>query len=268
MIVFPNCKVNLGLHVVQKRPDGYHDLQTVFFPLPFRDILEILPSSSFALHSTGLTIPGDPASNLCVKAYQLVKDRFPELPPVHIHLHKIIPMGGGLGGGSSNGSFTLLALNEIFDLKLARKDLLEMSIQLGSDCPFFIMNEPSYATGRGEQMKPVDINLKGYYIILVLPGIHVSTAQAFSGIIPKKPKTDLEHNIGMAPDSWKDWLINDFEDSVFLQFPAIEVIKSWLYQQGAVYASMTGTGSTVYGLFKEKPALAQAPNGEVHIIAL
>lgn len=268
MIVFPNCKVNLGLHVVQKRPDGYHDLQTVFFPLPFRDILEILPSSSFAFHSTGLTIPGDPASNLCVKAYQLVKDRFPELPPVYIHLHKIIPMGGGLGGGSSNGSFTLLALNEIFDLKLARKDLLEMSIQLGSDCPFFIMNEPSYATGRGEQMKPVDINLKGYYIILVLPGIHVSTAQAFSGIIPKKPKKDLEHNIGMAPDRWKDWLINDFEDSVFLQFPEIEVIKSWLYQQGAVYASMTGTGSTVYGLFKEKPALAQAPNGEVHIIAL
>jgi 4-diphosphocytidyl-2-C-methyl-D-erythritol kinase len=268
MIVFPNCKVNLGLHVVQKRPDGYHDLQTVFFPLPFRDILEILPSSSFAFHSTGLTIPGDPASNLCVKAYQLMKDRFPELPPVHIHLHKIIPMGGGLGGGSSNGSFTLLALNELFDLKLARKDLLEMSIQLGSDCPFFIMNEPSYATGRGEQMKPVDINLKGYYIILVLPGIHVSTAQAFYGIIPKKPKTDLEHNIGMAPDSWKDWLINDFEDSVFLQFPEIEVIKSWLYQQGAVYASMTGTGSTVYGFFKEKPALAQAPNAEVHIIAL
>lgn len=268
MIVFPNCKINLGLQVVQKRPDGYHDLQTVFFPVPFHDILEILPSSSVEFTSTGLPIPGDISSNLCVKAYELMKARFPDLPPVHIQLHKIIPMGGGLGGGSSNGSFTLLALNELFDLKLSTNELMDMALQLGSDCPFFLVNQPSFATGRGEQIKPVDINLKGYYLVLILPGIHVSTAQAFSGVSPKQPTTDLFHEIHSSPNTWKDWLVNDFEESVFVQFPEIAAIKSWLYDKRAVYASMTGTGSTVYGLFTEKPLFTEAPKGQIITIPL
>ena len=268
MILFPNCKINLGLHVVQKRSDGYHDLQTVFYPVPFRDILEIIPSQSFSFQYTGLAIPGDASSNLCVKAYELMKQRFPELPPVQILLHKIIPMGGGLGGGSSNGSFTLIGLNKLFNLQLSQEELLDMSLQLGSDCPFFIINEPAYATGRGEQMQTLNINLKGYYLVLILPGLHVSTAQAFSGITPKQPAKDLQPIISKAPETWKGELVNDFEVSVFTQYPQIEKIKNWLYDQGAVYASMTGTGSTVYGIFSQKPDLKQTVQGEQHIIAL
>lgn len=268
MILFPNCKINLGLHVVQKRSDGYHELQTVFYPVPFRDILEIIPSQSFNFQSTGLAIPGDASSNLCVKAYHLMKQRFPELPPVQILLHKIIPMGGGLGGGSSNGSFTLIGLNKLFNLQLSQEELLDMSLQLGSDCPFFIINVPAYATGRGEQMQTLNINLKGYYLVLILPGLHVSTAQAFSGITPKQPAKDLQTIISKAPETWKSELVNDFEVSVFTQYPPIEHIKNWLYDQGAVYASMTGTGSTVYGIFSQKPDLKQSAQGEQHIIAL
>lgn len=268
MILFPNCKINLGLHVVQKRTDGYHDLQTVFFPVPFRDILEIIPSSTFKFTSTGLTIPGDLSSNLCVKAYELMKARFPDLSPVNIQLHKIIPMGGGLGGGSSNGSFTLLALNELFDLKLSVEELLNMALQLGSDCPFFIVNEPSFAVGRGERMEKVNINLNGYYLVLILPGIHVSTAQAFSGIQPKQPTIDLKTKISEAPETWKDWLVNDFEDSVFKVHPEIADIKARLYKQGAVYAAMTGTGSTVFGLFTEKPDFSALPQEQMLTIPL
>lgn len=268
MILFPNCKINLGLHVVQKRPDGYHDLQTIFYPVPFRDILELIPDKTFSFQSTGLTIPGDASSNLCVKAYHVMKQRFPDLPPVQILLHKIIPMGGGLGGGSSNGSFTLIGLNKLFNLQLTQEELLDMSLQLGSDCPFFIINEPAYATGRGEQLHSLDINLKSYYLVLILPGLHVSTAQAFSGVIPKLPVVDLPTIISKAPETWRSVLVNDFEASVFTQYPQIEHIKNWLYDQGAVYASMTGTGSTVFGLFSQKPDLKQAPQGEQHIIAL
>lgn len=267
MILFPNCKINLGLHVVQKRPDGYHDLQTVFYPVPFRDILEIIPSDSFSFTSTGLPIPGDPAQNLCVKAYALLKQRFPELPPVHIHLHKIIPMGGGLGGGSSNGSFTLLGVKQLFNLTLSTEELQALALQLGSDCPFFMLNQPAFATGRGEQLSTIDINLKGYYLVLILPGIHVSTAQAFAGIMPTPPQYDLKHKITTVPSSWKAWLVNDFEHTVFAQFPEIASIKQRLYEQGAVYAAMSGTGSTVYGLFTEKPDLASLP-GQLLTIAL
>lgn len=268
MIVFPNCKINLGLHVVQKRPDGYHELQTIFLPIPFRDILEVLPTNVFEFRTTGLSIPGDSSSNLCVKAYQLIKNRFADLPAVSIHLHKMIPMGGGLGGGSSNGSFTLLALNELFDLKLTEEELLTLALQLGSDCPFFIINQPAYAFGRGEQMKKLNINLKGYYLVLILPGIHISTAQAFSSITPQMSSSSLEQNISKTPERWKDFIINDFEEAIFSRYPEMAEIKAWLYHQGAVYASMTGTGSTIYGLFKEKPAISSYPKGQVHIIAL
>lgn len=268
MILFPNCKINLGLHVVQKRSDGYHDLETVFFPVPFRDILEIIPSTTFRFTSSGIPIPGDPSSNLCVKAYDLLKQQFPDLPPVHIHLHKIIPMGGGLGGGSSNGSFTLLALNQLFDLKLSQDALMDFALELGSDCPFFILNQPAYATGRGEKLEQITINLNGYYLALILPGIHVSTAQAFSGIIPKQPIISLKNCIASNPAAWKNEVINDFETSVFPIHPTIAQIKSDLYAQGAVYASMTGTGSTVFGLFKEKPTLTPIANVDAHIIAL
>jgi 4-diphosphocytidyl-2-C-methyl-D-erythritol kinase len=269
MIVFPNCKINLGLYVVDKRPDGYHNLQTVFFPVPFQDMLEIIPSDEFHFHATGLTIPGDPEKNLCIRAWELLKHRFPKLPPVDLYLHKIIPMGGGLGGGSSNGSFMLIALNRLFQLGLTSPELQELALQLGSDCPFFIVNEPVVATGRGEHMQPTSINLNGYTLTLIMPGIHVSTAQAFAGIRPHDPGVDLANRICEAPVTWKDWLVNNFEETVFPAFPAIRQLKEWLYAQGAVYASMTGTGSTVYGLFQtDNLELPPPPIGDMRIFAL
>ena len=269
MIVFPNCKINLGLHVVRKRPDGYHDLQTVFFPVPFRDMLEIVPAQAFRLDATGLPIPGDPAKNLCIRAWELLKQRFPDLPPVHLLLHKLIPMGGGLGGGSSNGSFMLIALNRLFQLGLSSSELQALALQLGSDCPFFIVNEPVVATGRGEQMQPVSLNLNGYTLVLVMPGLHVSTAQAFGGIRPRDPGIDLRTRITEPPETWKNWLVNDFEETVFPAFPDIRQIKEWLYEQGAVYASMTGTGSTVYGLFAgDAPQLPEPPRGALRLFSL
>jgi len=253
MIVFPNCKINLGLQVLQKRPDGYHDLQTIFYPVAFHDILEFVPSSAFTFQHSGLDIPGGSDSNLCVRSYRLLKDRFPALPPVTMHLHKVIPMGAGLGGGSSDGSFALKALNEHFRLGLAHDELLKLSLQLGSDCPFFIENQPAVATGRGEQMKPLDLDLAGYTLILVHPGVHVSTADAFAGIIPNNAEYDLARKIREPIDTWQHWLRNDFEGPVFAKYPVIREAKEWLYAQGALYASMTGSGSSVFGIFRSLP---------------
>ena len=267
MVVFPNAKINLGLRITSKRADGFHNLDTVFYPLPFTDALEIISQSTpsetpVIFSSTGLVIPGDTQSNLCLKAYHLLKNKFPELPAIQMHLHKNIPMGAGLGGGSSDGAFTLKLLNEKFKLNIPDDELLELALTLGSDSPFFIKNTPVHATGRGEIMQPTSVDLSNKKIALVLPGIHVSTALAFNGC-PISSSIETCDSITKQPvETWKGQLINDFEQTVFPSYPALATIKEQLYDAGAIYASMTGTGSTVYGIFNNRPDLDHVfPNG-------
>ena len=253
MIVFPNCKINLGLRILRKRSDGYHDLETVFYPLPFYDILEVIPSPGddlgLSFSTTGSAIVGDNHKNLCVKAYELLQKHHPALPAAKVHLHKVIPSGAGLGGGSADAAFTLKLLNEIFDLQLSTDQLLDYALQLGSDCPFFIVNKPSLAESRGEIIETLSLDLSPYKFIIVNPGIHINTAEAFSAIKPSVPPRSLKEIIHQPIETWKHHLINDFEESVFREFPEIEAIKTGLYDGGAVYSSMSGTGSTVYGIF-------------------
>jgi 4-diphosphocytidyl-2-C-methyl-D-erythritol kinase len=254
MICFPTCKINLGLRITQKRADGFHALETVFFPISIKDALEIIiePDTSatpITFTSSGLAINGDPSDNLCFKAYGLLKKDYPTIPNIKMHLHKTIPMGAGLGGGSADGAFTLVALNQLLNLQIPEQALLDYALQLGSDCPFFIINTPAFATGRGEILKPINVNLNGYSIVIVNPGIAISTKLAFSLITPKVPDTNMEAIICEPVTSWKEKLINDFEQPIFNSFPELANIKETLYQKGAVYASMTGTGSTVYGIF-------------------
>jgi 4-diphosphocytidyl-2-C-methyl-D-erythritol kinase len=258
MVVFPNAKINLGLRITSKRPDGYHDLDTVFYPIAFNDVLEIVvqPStnnSNLSFSSSGLLIPGDHSANLCVKAYGLLKKKFPELPTVQMHLHKNIPMGAGLGGGSSDGAFTIRLLNDKFKLGLSETELLEMALELGSDCPFFIKNTPVKAAGRGEIMESISVDLSNKKILLVLPGIHVSTANAFKNCPIHNDVASCASILEKPIADWKDHLVNDFESTVFPLFPALSEIKQQLYEMGAVYASMSGTGSTIYGIFEGIP---------------
>lgn len=260
MIVFPNCKINLGLHILQKRPDGFHDLETVFYPVAWRDGLEIIQqttaNSPTIFTSSGLAIDGPAENNTCLKAYYLLKKDFPHLPAVQIHLHKTIPSGAGLGGGSADGAFALLLLNEKFHLGLTEKQLIGYALILGSDCPFFIRNSPCYATGRGEIMEALPVDLSGYSMIVINPGIHINTGWAFSQVKLSGKKTSLKEIITVPVGQWKGNLVNDFESPVFTQHPEIQAVKQGLYEQGAVYASMSGSGSTVYGLF-EKGAIPQ-----------
>jgi len=255
LIVFPNCKINLGLQVLQKRPDGFHDIATVFYPVPLKDALEIVPTENIqqlSFYNYGLTVHGDPADNLCMKAWRLLKKDFPGLPFVQIHLLKNIPMGAGLGGGSADGAFMLKLLNDKFHLGLREEQLLYYALQLGSDCPFFVVNKPCYATGRGELMETIAIDLSGYQLVLVNPGIHVHTGQAFTRLDMNNAlaKTGFVKEAVMQPvTTWKQQLFNDFEGPVFEQYPEIKSVKENLYKLGAVYASMSGSGSVVFGLF-------------------
>jgi 4-diphosphocytidyl-2-C-methyl-D-erythritol kinase len=253
MIAFPNCKINLGLHILRKRTDGFHDLETVFYPIPLQDGLEIVQNSSpapdFQFATSGLKIDASAEENICFKAYQLLKTDFPELPSIKMHLHKGIPSGAGLGGGSSDGAFTLILLNKKFNLGLNEEQLIHYALQLGSDCPFFIKNKPCYATGRGENMEEIALDLSDYKIVLINPGIHVNTGKAFSKITPSDQRTSIKEIIQKPVDEWKNVLKNDFEETVFTEYPEIKTIKEKLYDCGAVYASMSGSGSTIYGLF-------------------
>ncbi|RAV99806.1 4-(cytidine 5'-diphospho)-2-C-methyl-D-erythritol kinase [Pseudochryseolinea flava] len=248
MIAFPPCKINLGLHVVSKRSDGFHDLETCFLPVPWTDILEIIPATQTSFTRTGTTIPGNDADNLCLRAYQLLATSH-NIPPVSIHLHKVIPTGAGLGGGSSDAAHTLRLLNTIFNLNLSTEDLMNHAATLGSDCAFFVQDNPMIGRGRGEVLTPVEVNLKGKYLVLVKPDIHVSTAAAYSNIKPATPQHELEKILNMPIGHWKELLCNDFERTVFAQYPAIGSIKAQLYEFGAHYASMSGSGATVFGIF-------------------
>lgn len=253
MITFPNAKINLGLNIVEKRPDGYHNLETVFYPVPVEDALEvnILNESTqkFRLHQAGLEIAGEAENNLVVKAYKLLDERF-NLPPVDIHLFKHIPSGAGLGGGSSDAAYMLKLLNEKFNLKLSDENLEEYAARLGADCAFFIRNTPTYAEGIGNIFSPISLSLKGYQIVLVKPDIFVSTRDAFAQIKPHRQEIPLKEVIKQPIEEWKERMVNDFEESVFPQFPAIKEIKEKLYEAGAIYAAMTGSGSSVFGLFR------------------
>lgn len=254
MIIFPNCKINLGLHILQKRADGFHNLETVFYPVPLQDGLEIITADSSIKESiqfstSGLNIGTSLQDNICVKAFLLLKKEFPHLPPIQMHLHKVIPSGAGLGGGSADAAFTLMLLNKKYNLGLSNEQLMRFALQLGSDCPFFILNTPCFATGRGEQLKPVSVNISGYRLILVNPKIHISTAEAFSKITPNNDRTSPELLVNLPVSQWKDVLHNDFENGVFKLHPETKKIKEQLYETGAIYASMSGSGSTVYGIF-------------------
>lgn len=260
MIVFPPCKINLGLRILHKRPDGFHALETLFYPIPFCDALEIIPApeedQAVTFTSSGLPITGDIKNNLCVKAYHALKAVYPQLPHIRLHLHKQIPMGAGLGGGSSDASYTLRLLDTLFALNVSETILQELALQLGSDCPFFLQNHPCTATGRGEYLTPVEMSLKGYQLMLINTGTHVHTGQAFS-LLNRTPEygtelPPLETLIHSPISNWKDALVNDFEAPVFQQHPHLAAIKSKLYEQGAVYAAMTGSGSSIFGLFDSK----------------
>jgi len=253
MIVFPNCKINLGLNILRKRDDGFHDLETVFFPINFREALEVIgnPSghSDTEFTASGLKVDGSSSDNLCIKAYQLLKKDIPQLAAVKIHLHKTIPTGAGLGGGSADAAFMLKLLNDKFNLNLSTPQLLNYSLQLGSDCPFFIINKPCFATGRGEKLEEILLDLSPYRIVLLNPNIHVNTGWAFSQISPSLPKRNIKEIVSQPVSTWKDELKNDFEEAVFAAHPQIKIIKEDLYRQGALYAAMSGSGSTVFGIF-------------------
>lgn len=257
MIVFPNCKINLGLHIVGKRDDGYHDLETIFYPLPFKDALEIIPTHNKEENefiATGLTVDGNPEDNLCLKAWYLLKKDFPKLPAVKIHLHKAIPMGAGLGGGSADAAFMLRMLNDHFKLDIFEERLIRLALELGSDCPFFIINKPCFATGRGEVLEEVAVALSAYKIVLINPGVHINTAWAFAqrsdGSKPSDRCDKSLKEIVLQPiETWKNTLQNDLEEPVFKAYPEIKAIKENLYRQGAIYAAMSGSGSTVFGIF-------------------
>ena len=256
MLCFPNCKINLGLYITNRRADGYHDLETVFYPVMLQDVLELVPAATNSTHISGLSVAGDQQDNLVWKALQLMQAKFPEqVTPVAIYLRKAIPMGAGLGGGSADGAFMLRLLNDHFKLGATTETLAAMALQLGSDCPFFVYNTPQFAAGRGEQMSQTPIDLSAYSIQLICPQVHVSTREAFGLIRPQAAAFNLRNLAALPVQQWKDNISNDFEAPVFAAHPALASIKDQLYAQGAVYASMSGSGSALYGIFpKDKKA--------------
>ena len=265
MITFPNAKINLGLNITEKRPDGYHNLETIFYPIPIEDALEINllhdGDGKYCLHQAGIEIAGEAENNLVVKAYKLLDEWF-DLPPVDIHFFKHIPSGAGLGGGSADAAFMLKLLNEKFGLGLGCDKLEEYAARLGADCAFFIRNTPTYAEGIGNIFSPVSLSLKGYQLWLIKPDIFVSTRDAFSLIKPHRPEHPLKEVVRLPVEEWKKHMVNDFEESVFPQYPAIGEIKEEMYKQGAIYASMSGSGSSVYGLFAADAILPDIDFGE------
>jgi len=253
MVVFPNAKINIGLNILSKRTDGFHNIETIFYPIPLYDILEIQKndnSTKSNLVNTGNTVDTDVTNNLCFKAYSLMQTEY-NLPHIELYLHKAIPFGAGLGGGSSDAAFTIKLVNELYKLGLSNEMMKIHASKIGSDCAFFIDNIPSLAKGRGEVLSLINIDLKGMYLVLVKPEIHVSTANAYSGVIPTIPKVSIAELINLPMNDWKGKIKNDFENHIFKQFPILSTIKETLYNIGAVYSSMSGSGSTIYGLFEK-----------------
>jgi len=256
MLVFPNAKLNIGLNITGKRADGYHDIESVFLPIGYSDVLELLPGNAAetSLKMTGLPIDGATTSNLIWKAWQLLAERY-NIAPVQLHLHKTIPMGAGLGGGSADGAFALILLNNFFKLGLDDATLESLALELGSDCPFFIRNTPQLVTGRGEVMEPFELDLAGYWLALLSPEIHIGTREAYANVQPGQPSYSLTEALQQPVAEWRNVVENQFERSVFPNHPQLQKLKQQLYKAGALYASMTGSGSSMYGIFKREPML-------------
>ncbi|KXK43488.1 MAG: 4-(cytidine 5'-diphospho)-2-C-methyl-D-erythritol kinase [Chitinophagaceae bacterium] len=255
MLQFPNCKINLGLYITSKRDDGYHDLETIFYPLNCADALEIIRSEKLHFQTAGIEIPGDLEQNLILKAYSLLKKMYHQIQAIDIFLLKKIPLGAGLGGGSSNAAFMLKMLNDFFELKLSKNELENYALQLGSDCPFFIENKTALAKGRGEQLWPIELNLSAYHFVIIKPPIHISTSWAFSQIKPCSQRKPLIEIIAQPINTWENELVNDFEAPIMKSYPEIAIIKNRLKECGAIYNSMSGSGSAVFGIFEENQDL-------------
>ena len=255
MITFPNAKINLGLNITEKRPDGYHNLETIFYPINLQDALEVTrlenSDKEYDLHVNGTTLDGAPEDNLVIKAYFMLKNDFPQMAVINVHMYKHIPVGAGLGGGSADAAFMIKLLNEKFSLGLSEEQMEAYAARLGADCAFFIRNKAVFASGIGNIFEPIELSLKGWHIVLVKPDIFVSTKEAYALVKPKAPALSLKDIIQQPVKTWRDTMANDFEASVFAKHPAIAAIKDKLYDMGAVYASMSGSGSSVFGLFKE-----------------
>jgi 4-diphosphocytidyl-2-C-methyl-D-erythritol kinase len=249
MILYPNAKINLGLNILSKRDDGFHNLISVFYPLHnYFDILEIVPATKFLFTTSGLNIPGK--TNLCEKAYALMNSKY-NINPIHIHLHKNIPIGSGLGGGSSDASFVLKGINQLFNLNIDNHTLQNISLEIGADCPFFIQNKVKLVSGIGDVMNDIDLDISDYEIKVINTGIHISTKEAFSEIVCDNTNNSLQNLVFLPIEQWKYSITNDFEKNIFNKYPKIKESKQKLYDSGAIYSSMTGTGSAVYGLFKK-----------------
>jgi len=255
MVIFPNAKINIGLNVTERRADGYHNLETIFYPVKINDVLEIVPADKLSFESSGLDIPGSVENNLCIKAYHLLKKHH-NLPPVKIHLHKNIPIGAGLGGGSSDAAFFIKLLDQNFGLNLDVEEMQDYARILGADCAFFIENKPVFAFEKGDEFEPVKLDLSEYKIILVMPPAQVSTSEAYRGVKPAQTKTSLIELVDMPVNEWKKFIKNDFEESVFRNHIMIRGVKAALYEAGALFASMSGSGASVFGIFETLPDLA------------
>jgi 4-diphosphocytidyl-2-C-methyl-D-erythritol kinase len=256
MLIFPNAKINIGLNIINRRPDGYHNLETIFYPVMIKDALEVVVADKLSFESSGLEIPGRVEDNLCIKGYHLVRKDF-DLPPVKIHLHKHIPIGAGLGGGSADAAFFIRLLNQKFDLGMPDGQMLGYARQLGADCAFFIQNKPVFAFDRGDEFEPIKLDLSNYKIVVVMPPVHVSTSEAYGGVKPAAVDRSLMELIDEPVAEWKNFVKNDFEVSVFKNHPIIRGVKAALYEAGAVYASMSGSGASVFGIFDSTPDLRE-----------
>jgi len=260
MIVFPNCKINLGLHILNKREDSFHNIETILYPVRWCDALEAIPSEEFSFRVEGGKIEGSPEDNLCVKAFRLLEKEL-GIPPVKMCLLKNIPTGAGLGGGSSDAAFTLKLLNDLFELKLSADQLKHFASQLGSDCTFFVDNKPCLATGRGNELRGIDVDLSSHYITIVYPNIKISTAWAYAKSKPVSAQAEVKSLVDILKlpvNEWKGNLQNDFEEIVFKEYPEIASVKNMLYENGALYSSMSGSGSSVFGIFKEEKEISFA----------
>lgn len=262
MIIFPNAKINLGLNVINRREDGFHNIETILYPVKIQDALEIIESDQLVFTSSGINIPGNPEENLCLKAWHLMSEDM-DLPKVHIHLHKQIPVGAGLGGGSADGAFCIRLLNEKFNLSLTVQQMEDYARGLGADCAFFIKNHPVVARGKGDEFSTTNLSLNKYFIILVMPSVHVNTADAYRSIQPHASGFALKDLESLAVKDWKEVLVNDFELPIFKSHPAIEDVKKSLYEAGALYASMSGSGASIFGIFNDETRLPNLENDNI-----
>jgi 4-diphosphocytidyl-2-C-methyl-D-erythritol kinase len=256
MIVFPNAKINIGLQVLRKRADHYHELETVFYPIKICDVLEIIEAPKLSFHPSGIIIEGNEEENICMKAYHILAKDF-DLPAIAIYLHKVIPVGAGLGGGSSDAAFLIKALNDRLGLLLSTEKMQDYARQLGADCAFFIQNQPVFAEGIGDKFTDINLDLSAYHFVIVKPKIHISTQEAYQLVVPDDRGKSLSQHIKTPIEDWKNTVINDFEVGIFRKFPEIREIKEEMYHLGALYASMSGSGSAIFGIFIDKPVFPE-----------